>query len=234
MEQDIASRVKLLILALKDSQVSVRWNAAKDLARLGPEAVGALDALDDALMSEDSTTALWARHAIARITGQPARHMGLLTAGLSNPRIFPGMAAAALTGFGEVAAPAVPALIRNLSDPHPDNRWSAAFALASIGPAAAAAAPALIESLSDQDEKVRWYAAWALGEIGPASVQAVPALIARLDDFDDDVRGYSARALGRVGPEAAAAMPALKMLLEDDNAAVREEAATAIALIGSP
>ena len=231
MDNDIESRVRLLTLALTDNQVSVRWNAAKDLARLGPAAAAALPALDDALLSEDSTTALWARHAIARITGEHARHMSLLTAGLHNPRIFPGMAAAALIGFGEAAIPAVPALIKNLTDPHPDNRWSAAFALASIGPAAEAAVPGLTGSLSDPDEKVRWYAAWAIGEIGPASAPAVSKLIECLNDFDDDVRGYSARALGRIGGGAAGALQALNGLLSDDNAAVREEAAAAVALI---
>lgn len=233
MDRDISERVALLTLALTDDQVSVRWNAARDLAKLGPAASAALPALDAALSSEDSTTALWARHAIARITQQPARHMSLLIAGLYNPRIFPGMAAAALTEFGEAAAPAVPALIKKLTDPHPDNRWSAACALASIGPAAHAAVPALITTLSDADEKVRWYSAWALGEIGPAASPAVPVLIERLDDFDEDVRGYSARALGKIGAGARDSLPALRALLLDDNAALREEAAAAILLIGS-
>lgn len=233
MNREISERVALLTLALTDDQVSVRWNAAKDLAKLGPAASAALPALDAALSGDDSTTALWARHAIARITEQPVRHMPLLIAGLYNPRIFPGMAAAALTGFGEIAAPAVPALIKKLSDTHPDNRWSAACALASIGTAADAAVPALITSLSDPDEKVRWYSAWALGEIGPAASPAVPALINRLNDFDDDVRGYSARALGKIGSAARESLPALNSLLRDDNGAVREEATAAICLIGA-
>ena len=231
--QDLSARVNLLIQALTDDQVSVRWNAARDLAKLGPAAAAALPALDDALSSEDSTTALWARHSIAKITGNAARHMPLLIAGLHNPRIFPGMAAAALTGFGAEAVLAVPALIQHLSHTNADNRWSAACALASIGPSAVDAVPALAECLSDGDEKVRWYSAWALGEIGPASAPAVEALTGRLDDFDDDVRGYSARALGKIGPAAISSLPALKTLLKDENAAVREEAAAAIELIGN-
>jgi HEAT repeat protein len=231
VKEDTSSRVAVLTLALSDDQVSVRWNAAKDLAKLGPAAATALPALDLALSSDDPTTALWARHAIAKITCVLENHLQLLIAGLYNPRIFPGMAPAALTGFGAAAARAVPALTEKLSDPHPDNRWGSACALASIGQAADAAVPALIRCLSDDDEKVRWYAAWALGEIGPASASAVPALIQRLNDFDDDVRGYSARALGKIGTEAAAALTALKDLLQDENAAVREEAGAAIALI---
>jgi HEAT repeat protein len=231
VEKDISSRVAMLTLALTDDQVSVRWNAAKDLAKIGPAASASLPALDNALSSDDSTTALWARHAIAKVTGSVENHLPLLIAGLYNPHIFPGMAAAALTGFGPSAARAVPALIAKLSDPHPDNRWSAACALASIGSAAEAAVPDLAASLSDSDEKVRWYSAWALGEIGPAAADAVPALIERLNDFDDDVRGYSARALGKIGGASLPSLPSLRSLLQDENAAVREEAAAAIALI---
>jgi HEAT repeat protein len=233
LDNDIAARVAVLALALTDDQVSVRWNAAKDLAKLGPAAESALPALGKALSSDDSTTALWARHAIAKITGSPERHMPLLIAGLYNPRIFPGMAAAALTGFGEAAVSAVPALTAKLADPHPDNRWSAACALASIGPAAEEAVSALASCLSDVDEKVRWYAAWALGEIGPASAPAVRALIERLNDFDDDVRGYSARALGKIGRASLPSLSSIRSLLQDENAAVREEAAAAIELISA-
>jgi HEAT repeat protein len=231
--EDNLSRVSLLSLALTDDQVSVRWNAAKDLAKMGAGASAALPALSQALKSQDATTVLWARHAIARITGDTARHLPVLIQGLNDRRVFPGMAAAALTGFGEDAASAVPALIDQLSNSHPDNRWSAACALAGTGPAARAAVPALSQCLSDADEKVRWYAAWALGEIGPASEPAIAFLLESLDDFDDDVRGYSARALGKIGPAAGSAIPTLQRLLRDENAAVREEAAAAIELIGA-
>ncbi len=231
-EERISARIESLVRALGEKQVSVRWNAARDLARLGSRATRALPALEEALGSPDPTTALWARYAVAVISGSPSDHLDHFIRALTDERVFAGMAAAAIAGLGPVASRAVPALTHALSDEHPDNRWSAACALANIGPSAREAVPALIRALEDHDEKVRWYAAWALAEIGPDSAQAVPALIQRLGDFDDDVRGYAAMALGRIGPAARAGTDALSALKDDENGAVREEATTALTLIG--
>ena len=49
-------RVSVLIEALADEKVSVGWNAARDLAKLGPAASLALPALSQALKSSDATT----------------------------------------------------------------------------------------------------------------------------------------------------------------------------------
>ena len=214
-----AKRIESLIRALKDLQVSVVWNATRELARFGAAATGALPALNDVLQSSDHASRLWARYAIARITGDLPAHLHVFIAALTDrTALFPGMAAAALAGFGPVAAPAVPHLIREMQDADAEYRWSAAGALAAIGPAAVEAVPSLSVALDDPDEKVRWYAAWALGEIGPAAADAVPALIAALNDIDDDVRGYAAHALGNIGgPASHVALPALRALQSDDN-----------------
>jgi HEAT repeat protein len=232
-KDDIEARVEILIRALKDSQVSVCWNAARDLARLGPDAAAALPALAETLRLADATSVLWARYAIAKITGNLPKHLPVFIEALTDWRVFPGMAAAAIAGFGAEAKEAVPALIAALSDPHPDNRWSAVGALANIGQEAREAVPALITALDDADEKMRWYAAWALSEIGPDARSAVPALMTALDDSDEDVRGYAARALGRIQPEGRAAIPQLQTLLTEANGAIREEVAAALALLES-
>lgn len=226
-----AQRIERLIRALKDLQVSVVWNATRELARFGAEAVAALPALNRVLESSDHASRLWARYAIARITNDLPAHLPFFIEALADrTTLFPGMAAAALAGFGPVAAPAVPRLIHELQDADAEYRWSAAGALAAIGTAAVEAVPALITTLDDPDEKVRWYAAWALGEIGPASADAVPALIAALNDIDDDVRGYAARALGNIGgPTSEAALPALRALLADDNHNLQSAATEALA-----
>ena len=226
------SRLESLIAVLNDVHVSVVWNAAKELAKLGTEARPALPALSEKLRSHDATTALWARYAIAKITGETEKHLPALIEALDDKRVYPGMAATALAGFGASAANSIPSLIPKLGDAHTDNRWSAAWALASIGPQAKAAVPALAEMLTgDRDEKARWYAAYALSEIGTEARDAVPALLAALDDTDDDVRGYAVRALGRIGREAANALPRLLAMQDDENETLRAETLAALSRI---
>lgn len=218
------SRVRILALALSDEKPSVRWNAAKSLAQMGPVAVSALTDLRIAMQSPEPGTALWARVAVAKITGDVSRHLPVLIAALTDKRHFPGMAPTAIGMLGPEAAPAVAALAVCLQDEHPDNRWAAALALSQIGPLAAEAVPALAHALSDLDEKVRWYAAIALGEIGPAAKGALHQLVRTLEGVDDDVRGSAAKALGRIGVSTSEVMEGLTELAGDVNPSVAEEA----------
>ena len=240
-EQD-AKRVALLIEALGDEKVSVRWNVIRELGRMGEGGRDAVPALTTLLADRDGTTALWARVALARITGDVDSHLPVLLDALhTKSRLFPGMAAAALGELGASAAPAVSALAAELKAPHADDRWSAAGALAALGKAAHPAVSALADALiHDRDEKVRWYAAYALSEIGPDSAVVAPELLYALNDVDDDVRGYAARALGRIGPERLGAqgqtgvvMDRLRELLENEEGAVRLEMEQAIQVLRS-
>ena len=238
-------RLPTLLLALKDDHVSVVWNAARELAKLGRAAEAALPALSETLKSRDATSGLWARFAIAIITGERMQHLPVFIEALSDKRVFPGMAAAALAGLGAEALPAVPALIPLLQNEKADNRWGAAWAIANIAKELSEgeadgllrqAIPPLANVLrNDADEKARWYAAYALSEIGADAIDALPALIAALEDFDDDVRGYSARAIGRIGPMAIAALPRLTALRDDDteNENVQRAAEAAVIRIWS-
>lgn len=226
------TRVRLLMEALADEKVSVRWNATRELGRLGDAGRDALPLLTALLDNRDGTTALWARVAIARITGDFGIHLPVLIDVLqTKTRVFPGMAAAALGELGAASAPAVPALIQELSASNADDRWSAAGALAAIGSEARQAVPTLAETLAhDTDEKVRWYAAYALSEIGQDSAPATPALIQALDDVDEDVRGYAVRAIGNIGPSllsqqtnVTALLARLQELLPREEGTVRAE-----------
>jgi len=234
LQDSVGNRVSLLINALQDPHVSVVWNATRDLARLGPAASDALPALQQALKSHDPTSRLWARFAIAKITEDEPTHLPEFVKALGNKKgIFPGMASAALAGFGRNATAAVPLLIAELREDNAEYRWSAAGALANIGPEAFEAVPELTRLLADPDEKVRWYSAWALGEIGSAAEPAILALVGLLDDIDDDVRGYAARSIANIGGKAAkAALPRLKEMAHDDNPNLRSAAEDAIARIG--
>ena len=233
METEVRARVRVLINALEDPHVSVVWNATRDLARIGPVAAEALPALELVLKSHDPTSRLWARFAIAKITGDEVSHLSEFIKALNNKKgIFPGMASAALAGFGRNARSAIPLLISELQEDNVEYRWSAAGALANIGPEAVEAVPMLMRTLDDDDEKVRWYSAWALGEIGPAAESAVSELIRLLDDIDDDVRGYAARSIAKIGgSDSKTALPRLEEMTHDENPNLRSAAQEAISRI---
>ena len=79
-EMLLEERINTLAAALSDEKVSVGWNAAKELGKVGPAASAALPALSEALRSSDGTMALWARYAVAKITGDVQKHLSALIA----------------------------------------------------------------------------------------------------------------------------------------------------------
>lgn len=141
-------------------------------------------------------------------------------------------AAGALGNIGADAAPAVPVLIRLLSDTSQGVRCNAAESLGEIGPAARAAVPALIKALGDRDETVRSFAVSSLGKIRPPSRGAIAALIRALGDSEAIVRCNAAWALRDLGPAAEPAAEALGQALSDKDKSVAEAAAMALAGIG--
>lgn len=88
------------------------------------------------------------------------------------------VAAYALASMGAEAAPAVPALIDNLTyEGHTDVRESAAYALGKIGADASAAVPTLVSLMHDNSESVHVRSAAALAIGGIGEITAVPELI---------------------------------------------------------
>jgi HEAT repeats len=101
--------------------------------------------------------------------------------------------AADLLGF--LGEPAVPCLIRALSDRHESVRFFAACSLGEIGPRAHQAAVPLAKALSDADRDVRVAAVRALAQIGEGAKPAIPELTKALQDNDETVREYAVEAL---------------------------------------
>src|SRR5688572_19360580 len=102
-KEEVEARVTTLAAALSDEKVSVAWNAAKELGKLGPAAAAALPAVSEALRSSDATTVVWARYAAAKITGDVRKHLPAIIQALDDKRVYAGMAATALAGFGDEA-----------------------------------------------------------------------------------------------------------------------------------
>jgi hypothetical protein len=83
----------------------------------------------------------------------------------------------AADSLGRIGTPAVPSLMRALSDADPKRRAEAAWLLGRIGPGAKQAVPALVDALSDPLPSVQKAASRALGQIGPDAAGAVEALM---------------------------------------------------------
>ena len=136
--------------------------------------------------------------------------MDELAKALGDPAVEARAAAAwALSQMAAAAAPAVPALLRTLSDPN--------LRVRAMGPAAAKAIPELVKALDDASPAVRAVAADALGNLGGAAKPVVETLSRHLVDVNEPVvfvLRSVATALGNIGPAASSALPALEQALK--------------------
>jgi HEAT repeat protein len=229
IDPETMAAVPALIDALRDKDA--RWQAARALGYIGPEAV---PVLIEALKGQDEGvrfSAAW----VLGIIGLEAKTAvpDLIEALKDKDEKIRQYAAEALGRIGPAAKEAVPALIEVLKDQDENVRWWAADALGRIGLEAKTAVPDLIEALKDKYEDVRWHAAQALGRIGPAAKEAVPALIEELKDENVLVRRFAAEALRRIGSEAAkTAVPVPNDALKDKDEKVRRFAAQVLGKMG--
>jgi HEAT repeat protein len=132
--------------------------------------------------------------------------------------------------------------VKELRDPRPVVRRSAAFALGRMGLDAFPAAPELAGCLRDEpDAAVRATAAASVGDLALALegggqglwAEAGPALKKLVaDDPDRRARRAAAYALGAFGPRAEAAHAALRAALRDADPGVRRNAAWALGRLG--
>ena len=120
----------------------------------------------------------------------------------------------ALTLLGPQGKPALPALVKMVSDPSAETRRRAAWVLGVIGPEAGKAAPELCLLVRDLDPNVRLAAARALGTIGAESKLPVFALLGALHSGDKRLAAEAVTALGDLGIKAQVAIPSLLAVLE--------------------
>jgi len=113
--------------------------------------------------------------------------------------------AMSLGNMGDVARPAIPALLRALrEDKSEEVRGSSAWSLGRLGKEERTVISALTEALNDKAAFVRSQAAEALVLSGAAAQRAVASLVKCLDDQNSDVRFSAGNALKGIDPEAAA------------------------------
>jgi HEAT repeat protein len=138
------------------------------------------------------------------------------------------MPLAAAEALGKIGAPAVPALLKSITDPA--RRKYAVMTLGEVGPAAKDAVPALVKImkepvLSSSEFEVRREAIKTLGKMGQA---ALPALIAALRGKNLDYFFEVRSALVSMGPVA---VPELIRLLQDPDPSLRNLAAQELGFI---
>ena len=129
--------------------------------------------------------------------------------------------------IAEIGKPAVPALVKALSDEE-IAPWSC-IALGAIGPDAADAVPALTKLLDPaHSPKLRLEASMALASIGPASASALPELMKILDGKDAVVLPGAIYAIGKIGPAGKSAEKKLRELAAREDTFTRVIATWAI------
>ena len=214
--------VESLIQALRGEDWVIRRHATIALELIGEEASSAVPALIEALSDQDIYVRVNAAFALAQI-GSPAKKIvqvliqtwrkpNFVVLGHHIQRPFHAVVAEALA---EMGPPAIPGLMKALSDKDGKVRRYAAITLGLIGESASAAVPALVKALSDEEATVRGSAVKALGQMGLRAETAVQMLIEALNDSDQSVRNSVIDALKKIGTPKA--KKALKELGERQN-----------------
>lgn len=209
-----------LIEAMGSDASSVREACADALFRIGPES---LPALVEALRRDRELDA------VLDAGFDPSCLASNVEFQDANIR---SGAAEVIGRFGDAALPALPALIRALSDRALRVRETAARSIQEIGSFSPTVIQALADALSDPAGSVRAEAARGLGVAGPLARECVPQLIRLLDDSDTSARNAAADAMGKVGtPSPAAAPPLIDIVLGNTDRS-RKAAAVALGAIG--
>ena len=222
--------IPALVEALKDSDASVRQEAAFALGNIPGDMRLAVPALIQALQDSEQPVREEATQSLGRIAQNPELAVPALVGELkrNDTRRF---AMDALIKFGSAARQAVPPLIVLLKEKDSYIPWYVAQVLGAIGPQAQAAEPALLDMLRGTDDQDRLEAADALAKIGRDQPEAVSVATPLLEAEDTHDRTRAAAVLGDLGLAAEPSVPALTKALSDENEDVRRIAAAALSKI---
>lgn len=255
-----AEAVPALVELLQDSSAAVRAHAARSLGKIGPAAKSAMPALAKLAGDPEKSvrgavvTAIGAIHPDPNVAvpvlvkiirdAEPAVRIRALRSlvSLGKPAALElgkmleddsleYWAELGLAELGPEAKEAVPALVKELNDAHPESRRESILALAAMGPNASEAVGALTKALDDP--MVRGAAAYALGRIGEAAKPAESKLQALSAEDNPLLKTVTIWALARIHPEdQARKVEATKLLasaLTNKEQRVRVAAARALA-----
>ena len=138
----------------------------------------------------------------------------------------------AVAGFGDKAAPMIPAISRLASHEKAELRVAAINALAGIDKDPKQLSGRLTESLNDKEWEVRRVAGVALGKLGAEAKNAVPKLF-QLMASDED-RDFASSALKEINTAPIEAIPLLMEKLDSEERRTSFYAVTLLGKIGPP
>lgn len=209
------SRLKQLLINLREGDLDQRTEAAEQLALVDEEPALRLKALMAALDDEDDFVRSNVIRALRNFKPRPAGLVGRLLRLLKEGEYCTRLAAmTALSDVRPVTTDIVTALVVAIDDEQLGGE--AMVTLGELGPDAATAVPRLIAALHEDPEDTQ--AMVALGEIGPAAAASAVDLCRALSSTDTMVVIKAAAALGKIGPAASDAVPKLLSQLDDQAA----------------
>ena len=203
IEQTSPQAEAALVRALTDEAAAVRSTANAALVNLKMPVRDEVVRAIESVLGHYSSSSFAAVHQLGKL---PSTERGVVMAMAFSLRADYAesrrAAARFLSGWGDAAKPAIPDLVRALSDPSRNVRIQATESLGTIGLATGETAEAISAVLHDEDWLVRHTAAYALRAMGPKAAAAVPALEETADDDPHDlVREAAQYALEAIAPE---------------------------------
>ncbi len=223
--------VRPLLLALyRMPAYEVKIASARALAIIGPEASAASPALALRMRDKNRAVANEAALALAQVSPESVRQFQVA---LRDHRSNACRAAAyALGGLGASARPAVPDLLRALTDPDQQVRQSADWSLERIG--AAVIAP-MLENIVQERSPVRERLSALLVNMYSCSPSEVPQ-IAKLRFDAPELQDERVKALRKIGPGQVdpTLLRTLAAMLNDPSPPARVAAIEALGGISSP
>ena len=245
-------RILTLKQSLNSADLSVRFNAALDLAKLG-DAAG-IPALIEGFQADSFVTRMFHAAKVLATLGEAAvpALTDALTADSETVRVD---AAYTLWKIDPSRAEELlPVAVEALRNWNPDLSVEeqvrtplidAATFIGEMGATARSVIPLLTDMMRTsvrRDDPLAWaediraLLAILMTQIADPPDEAVSALIEALDAEEDSLRWGAARALGELGQAASASIPVLTSLLVDEQEVetIRVEAAYSLAVMGDP
>ncbi len=224
-----------VIVRLNDADATVRLQAAKQLARFGPEARPHLPVLVKALERNDADFRTAVLAVLTKL-GPPTRNDAVTLAPLFKDRDFPAgrlYALECMVALGTDYAPTLPTFKEALNDKDLTVKRKAIQLAGKLGaPAREELFPVLLEALSDDNADMSKDAAESLAQLGKPTEKDLTQLNDLLRSSKPGVRRYSVLALTEMGPDGAKAVLRLTdVALTDKDADLRRLAFVALARV---